>query len=216
MQFERVIHREIAWNDLEVIHQDLVAHVARNSETGFLLVSEPLPTFTQGRATKQDGLVWSAERINAERATLGVASRGGQWTFHGPGQVVLYPILPLQKLGYHRHAIYHFMQDLRSFVKQALLAIPVLSQEQEHPFGLYVEGRKLVSFGVAIQKGVSSNGLALYQRSQAHYFSGIHPCGVQNGRVTSLEELGQPLSWNDVAQSLCSHIELGFKSKKRC
>ena len=129
--------------------------------------------------------------------------RGGQVTYHGPGQLVVYPLVDLRRraLG---------VRDLVSALEGALIALaaefglPAVAR-RDAP-GVYVEGRKLASIGLRIRRGASYHGLALNVAMNLTPFAGINPCGFANLPVVDLKGLGVTLNPESAAQRLVPHL----------
>jgi lipoyl(octanoyl) transferase len=209
------IERRISWTDLERLQGESVRDVDGERTRAHLICSEPLPTFTAGISARAEDVLWSHETQTQRGVTRYPARRGGQWTYHGPGQIVLFPIVRLDAFGYHRRAVHRFMGDLRAWVADYLNTLNLVTELRDRPFGIYVNQKKLVSFGMAVQRGISSQGLALYHSDQSDYFQGIRPCGVSTGSVTSLGELGVRHSWDTVAFQIIETVKKGLKIKKK-
>jgi len=208
MRWEFIYRRDISWPELEKVHKTLIDQVKSDNSQAFLLISEPWPTFTYGRSSAPSDLVWSKELLDKEGVAVFPVTRGGKWTYHGPGQILIYPILHLPSHGYSSKSVRIFLEDLRWTVKEELEVLGCSELTSEEPFGLYLGHKKLVSFGFAFERGISSNGLAVYYTEQARFFAGIHPCGVCQGQSTSLSDLlPSQLSWNSVASSLADRIK---------
>jgi lipoate-protein ligase B len=210
-----LIRRRTSWLNLEAEQKRRVAVVQANPSERFLLVSEPRPTFTYGRSATPADLLWGPEQCKTQSVDVQPVGRGGRWTYHGPGQILLYPIVQLQRLGYSRRAVHRFLVDLRQGVGNFLTSVGLSPELRDRPFGIYVGGRKLVSFGICLQRGVSSHGLALYLTTQQSFFRGIHPCGVPNEAFTSLEECGIALSWEKAAEQLEEEVKKNFKNEEK-
>ncbi len=126
--------------------------------------------------------------------------RGGHWTYHGPGQLLIYPILQLQQLNYPSVGVRAFLEDFRAVIQYSLKEVGANVIAQQNPFGIYdLTGAKIVSFGVHINKGILSHGAAIYLTRQTEFFNGINPCGVTGGRVSSLQEHGLNITWDNLA-----------------
>lgn len=216
MEWHTLIHRNISWESLEERQQSCLKRVRENPEDAFLLFSEPEPTFTFGISASTNDLKWSKTLAQSRGVSIQSVSRGGKWTYHGPGQIVVYPIFSLEHAGYTRHAVFHFMHNLRRSISEVLESLNVEVIGQDHPFGLYAAERKLASFGVAIHHGITSHGCALYLEDQSDFFSGIHPCGKPNDPTTSLRQLGVFLSWTEICALLEIALKNSFKTPKRC
>lgn len=206
-----IFYRNVRWTDLEHQQDILVKQVMKNGSRRFLLLSEPLPTYTFGRSADEKDRLWSTSRIQEQGADIFPVTRGGKWTYHGPGQIVLYPILALETMGLESRAVLKFVHLIRDSVVSFLAHLGISVTCRPRPLGLYHIDRKLVSFGFCISRGVVSGGLALYYKDQSSPFQAIHPCGIAGERVTSMEEILSSLpSWNDIALGLSEHVKRSF------
>jgi lipoyl(octanoyl) transferase len=212
------IFRGISFDDLELEQKTAIETVRQDPDQSFLLVSEPKATFTHGRTAKKEHLLFSTSELSQRGISIAQVGRGGQWTYHGPGQIVVYPVAHLKSLGYRDRGVHCFLNDLRNSVAKALQTYGIDAEARAKPFGLYVSGKKLVSFGIAAHRNVISHGLAIYKSVQSLPFTGIHPCGMTNedgAKVISLDELGlRDIEWTLLATQLVEHIKKGFKSTK--
>jgi lipoyl(octanoyl) transferase len=211
-EWKSIVHRAIAFEELEMLQRRCIGEVLENPSKRFLLVSEPLPTFTKGRSADPHDLLWNETEQKRHRIAIHPVSRGGKWTFHGPGQVVLYVVARLENLGLGSRAAHQFLATLRGAALEFLSSLSINVEPGDKPFGIFHEKKKLVSFGVCISRGIVSHGMALYCRDQSLYFGGIHPCGVPGGHIISLEELGIEREWEDIAASLSHQVKKSFKS----
>jgi len=203
------IHRGISWNDLEARQAEILRNLGRGEAV--LLFSEPQPTFTCGRTGKPTDLLWSDEQLRKRGVTVAKVSRGGKWTYHGPGQVVLYPLIHLADLSLPSKGSRVFVDTFRRSILSALHGLGVGGYCGDEPYGIYVCDKKVVSFGLHFQNGIASHGAALYLKNQSKYFSGINPCGAPQVPLTSLENLGHFLTWGDTVSQLAEHVKNGFQ-----
>jgi len=210
--WEILTRRDIDFAELDQLQSQCVDSIRQNPERAYLLVSEPKPTFTHGRFANREDLLWSDDEVEQRGLAIRAASRGGKWTYHGPGQIVIYPLIQVRRLGYERRAVFSFMNDLRSSVQRGLTSMGIAAELRDRPFGIYVGERKVASFGMALHGGISSNGVAIYAQNQSDPFVGIHACGVANEKLTSLWEEGFRQDWEIAAQILTDHVKKGFKS----
>lgn len=205
------IFRNIAWDPLEQIHQDCIQEVIRNPKRAFLIASEPEPTFTQGRSAKESDLLWNTEIRKHFAVNTRRVGRGGRWTYHGPGQVVIYPIVHLEALGYSSRSLFAFAKALRQTIQDSLSTFTPPLLARDVPFGLYSQnGEKVASFGLAVQNRVVCHGAAIYLEDQGSYFTGIQPCGVANQRIGSLRALGYKHDWETCALELTTRLKKGL------
>jgi len=207
VRWTQLTERQIPFERLEQLQSELVQRLRSSADEGFLLVSEPTPTFTRGRFADDSDVLWTATDREAHGVAVHPVSRGGKWTYHGPGQILVYPVVDLKSLGYSRRAVYEFVTRLREGIARPLRDAGLPIEEGSRPFGLFARGKKLASFGIAVEKGIVSHGVALYWSDQSKYFQGIHPCGVADQSTISLTELGWETSWIDTAELLARSIE---------
>ena len=141
----------------------------------------------------------------AERDRLGIeifeVGRGGGVTYHGPGQLVAYPILDLRPLGKDLH---DYLRRLEDVLIRAAAALGVTARRREGLTGVWTEQGKLAAIGVRVSsQWISSHGVALNVSSDLRYFEAIVPCGIEGEGVTSLSrELGRPIGLGEAAEML--------------
>lgn len=212
MRWDTCTYRGIEWDALEAVQGRAFDSVKQGALDGLLICSEPSATFTYGLSAKPTDLYWT----DSESRGIAVrpVSRGGQWTFHGPGQIVIYPIVALERFGLSRRAAYHFARLMQESVLSYLSAVISDVEPGDRPLGIYSKGRKLVSFGFGIREGITMHGLALYFQPQNSYFQGITPCGVIGQPMVSLKELGWPKDWETTADELSQRIKTSFNQWK--
>lgn len=212
MQYEVITLRSVAFSDLEAAHVRAQEAVSQGTAQAILLVAEPKATFTAGRAAKDSDLLWDETELSRNAVTTAQVGRGGNWTYHGPGQIVVYPVVRLKDLNLSDRGIRVFLNRLRNAVRQTVCSLGVDAIAGDEPFGVYTQGRKLCSFGIAVKRGITSHGLSLYHSPQASAFAGIHPCGVPGALPLSLQECGVQESWEAVASQLVDSIKKGLIS----
>jgi lipoyl(octanoyl) transferase len=134
--------------------------------------------------------------------------RGGQVTYHGPGQLVAYPLLDLRRNGLSVHGLVQALED-------AVIALAASrgldARARRDAPGVYVDGRKLASLGLRIRRGASYHGLALNVAMDLTPFQRINPCGMPGLEVTQLSALVQPVpELPELARELAAHIEIAL------
>jgi len=211
ISFQVIICQQIAWEDLEELQNHLIRQVEDNSSSFFVLVSEPKSTFTFGRNASQDDLLWSPSQLKENGVELAKVSRGGKWTYHGPGQIVIYPIVNLKSLGFSAKEARRFVETLREAVLDCCKDWQLTVRSGNDPFGVFIGEQKLVSFGLSFENGISSHGLSVCFSPQQRFFSGIRPCGHSESVFTSLQEHLPNLTWHDAASALTNSIKKSFK-----
>jgi lipoyl(octanoyl) transferase len=149
----------------------------------------------------------------AERAALGIelhrTGRGGDVTYHGPGQLVGYAILDLKP---DRCDLHRYLRDLEEVLILTLADFGVLATRKEGLTGVWVDGRKLAAIGVRVSSGwITSHGFALNVSTDLGFFGAIVPCGIRDHEVGSLAaELGRPVSRVEVEAALVPNFERVF------
>lgn len=162
-----------------------------------VLILEHEPVYTIGRTRNQESLREPA----ALPYPVFETNRGGQATWHGPGQLVAYPILDLQNRGKDLHAYMRFLEEI---IIQTCAACGAPSGRRDGLTGVWCEDRKIASIGVGVRRWVTMHGLALNVTNETQEaFSHIIPCGIANVEMTNLEhETGQLRSVREVGEIL--------------
>jgi len=181
--------------------------------------------FTEERAAATPDEIWFLEHppvftlgVNASRTHLLApgdipvvhVDRGGQVTYHGPGQLVVYPLVDLRRAGV---AIREFVTALERGVIDLAAQFGIGAEGRRSAPGVYVEGRKLASVGVRVRRGGSYHGLAVNVALDLEPFRRINPCGYQGLQMTQLAELGGPRTVSACARALEPHLlrALGYR-----
>lgn len=177
-----------------------------------LLLTEHPPVFTLGRRTPARHLPGGAGALRRAGASVVVTDRGGDVTFHGPGQLVAYPILDLTAWKKDVHA---YLRALEAVAIRTAAAFGVEAERREGFTGVWRGGprpRKLASIGVRVSRWIATHGLALNVSTDLSWFSRIVPCGIEGCRMTSLEaESGRSLGLGAVADALASAFSEVFR-----
>jgi lipoyl(octanoyl) transferase len=189
--------------------QDELAEQRRGRRIGDrLLLLEHFPVYTIGRGGDEANLLASPERLRELGATFVRIDRGGDITFHGPGQLVAYPIVELRDpLDLRR-----YVRTLEGAIIATAAQFGVESGRVEGLTGVWVEAqRKLAAIGVRVRRGVTTHGLALNVNTNLRWFAEMIPCGIPDKEVTSLErELGHRVVMEDVEQVLAEQLANGL------
>jgi lipoyl(octanoyl) transferase len=161
------------------------------------------PVFTQGMNGKSEHVLAPGDIPVVE------IDRGGQVTYHGPGQLVVYPLLDIARLGIGVRAL---VTGIEGAVVATLAQWNISAYGKRDAPGVYVDGRKLASVGLRIRRGRSYHGLALNVAMDLEPFRRINPCGYAGLEMTQVGDLGGPASVRAVAEALAPHLlqELGF------
>ncbi len=175
-----------------------------------LLLLEHPPTYTLGRRSKASDLLLPREALEAKGAIVIDVDRGGEITFHGPGQLVGYPIVNLRAWG----GPLRYVRALEAALVGALEDLGVRAGVIDGLTGVWAAGAKVAAIGVRISRGVTTHGFALNITTDLSWFENIVPCGIHDGEVTSVERLlGRAVSLEEVAPVVAERFgrELGFR-----
>ncbi|MCY3757302.1 MAG: lipoyl(octanoyl) transferase LipB [Acidobacteria bacterium] len=172
-----------------------------------LFVDYP-PIITLGRGGKREHLLAGPEELRRRGVRVYPAGRGGDITYHGPGQLVVYPVLDLK--AWHRD-IHRYLRTLERCLVEMLLDFGIPSETLPGATGVWVEGRKIGAIGVRTSNWVTSHGLALNVNTDLRYFDLIVPCGLVGRGVTSMAaQLGRSLELSEVRSCLIGHFARTF------
>ena len=173
-----------------------------------LLLLQHSPTFTIGKSGKLENLLLSSDELAQVGAQFYFADRGGDITYHGPGQLVAYPIIDLRRRGKDVHGYVH---DLEEVAIRTLVDFSIEACRDEKYIGVWVDDEKIAAIGVRIRKWVTMHGLALNVNPSLEYFSFINPCGIVDKGVTSMARvLSHNISVKEVASRLIDNFSKVF------
>jgi lipoyl(octanoyl) transferase len=167
-----------------------------------IFFTEPDPVSTVGRRRGPAAhLVWSAEKLTREGIAIVKTNRGGDITYHGPGQIVGYPIVSLAG----RKDLHAYLRFLEQVVINSLGSLGLAASRREGKTGIWLGQRKIAAIGVAVRRWVTYHGFALNADPELSHFEGIVPCGISaaEGTVTSLRaELGHEIDSGEIKRVL--------------
>lgn len=210
IQSENLVDYETALQFMEQRANEIAAGKA--DECIWLL--EHAPLYTAGTSAKSDDL------IDPERFPVYEAKRGGEYTYHGPGQRVVYVMLDLNKRGKDVRA---FVKNLENWVIQTLADFNLRGEIREGRVGVWIERDdkplnadgskaedKIAAIGIRLRRWVSFHGISINVEPDLSHFDGIVPCGITQYGVTSLVDLGLPVTLEDVDVALKRNFEIAF------
>jgi lipoate-protein ligase B len=204
VDFERLDYRK-AWS----LQKELItARRAGSLQNDVVLFLEHPPVFTLGRrGGRECMLVTEAFREKTGIPIIQV-ERGGTITYHGPGQLVAYPIVNLQSA---RIKVVDFVSGLEDVMLQTAKSCGIAAERKDANRGIWVGPKKMGSIGIAVRRGISFHGLALNVQTDLTPFGWIQPCGLQNVQMTSMQlESAQSLSMQQVRAILKKQFESVF------
>jgi lipoyl(octanoyl) transferase len=186
------------------VQADLVARRQRGEIPDTLLLLEHDPVFTLGRNARAENVLVSPDALRARGFGVFETGRGGDVTYHGPGQVVGYPILHLEP---GRQDVHRYVRDLEEVMIRACADEGIAAARVPGKTGAWVGDEKIGAIGVRIARWVTSHGFALNAGNDLSPFALIVPCGIADRGVTSLERLlGRPVPLEPLMDRLARHL----------
>jgi lipoate-protein ligase B len=203
----RVAYQE-AWDE-----QRRLAEACREDGEGRLLLLEHPPTYTFGVRGRQEHLLLNEDALASLGASVHRIDRGGDVTFHGPGQLVGYPILDLRRW---RQGPLWYVRSLEAVLIEALAAFGITGRRVPGRPGVFAGEAKIAAIGVRVSRGITSHGFALNVDPDLRYFSYIIPCGLPDVRVTSMaEQLGRAPAMDGVIDAVIAAFADVFEIELR-
>lgn len=215
------INYQEAWDYQEELFDGIVKIKESNRKSempeitpNYLIYCEHPHVYTIGKSGKEDNLLISEDILKSKGAQLFKINRGGDITYHGPGQIVGYPILDLDNF---KLSIKSYIHNLEEVIIRTLKLYDIQGYRSNGATGVWldpedpVKARKICAIGVRTSHWVSMHGFALNINTDLDYFNYIIPCGIQGKSVTSLKnELGREISITEVHKQLNKEFESVF------
>lgn len=215
-----------AWDYQEKLFNEIVQQKINNRNqlsniqhptSNILIFCEHPHVYTLGNSGKQQHLLISEQQLKEKNASFYKINRGGDITYHGPGQIVAYPLLDLDNFFTDIHKYLRFLEEI---IILTLAEYGIKSGRSKGETGVWLDGenplkaRKICAMGVRASRWVTMHGLALNVNTDLNYFGNIIPCGITDKAVTSMEkELGQKINEEEVKQKLKKHFADLFECK---
>lgn len=172
-----------------------------------LMLLEHPPTYTLGRRALEQDLVYDEVQRRSKGIALFKVDRGGRATYHGPGQLVGYPIMSLGE----RYDVLAYLRKLEQALISTCADLGVEAVRDPEHTGVWVGSNKIGAIGVKITRGITMHGFALNVATDLDMFGGIVPCGIQDRWVTSIEaETGNKTSVKEASQLAANHLSRVF------
>ena len=199
------------YGEIWSLQEDLVALRQRESVPDFLLLVEHEPVFTLGKGGRQDHILISSQEIARREISVHRVDRGGDVTFHGPGQMVAYPILDLSA---HGKDVHLYCRKLEEVGLRILSDYGFSGKRVPGLTGVWVGEDKIMAIGVGVKRWIAFHGLAFNVNTDLDCFRLIHPCGIKNRGVTSLAHLMQrEIPMEEVKEILLHHFSSLFETR---
>lgn len=200
----KLLVRQLGLRDYEPVWQAMQQFTDerdKNTEDEIWLVQHPR-VFTLGKAGKQEHL------LNTGDIPVVKVDRGGQVTYHAPGQLVAYILLDLNRLNV---GVRELVTRLETSIINVLSEYGVTAESRRDAPGVYVEGRKIAALGLRLRRGFCFHGMALNVDMDLEPFARINPCGYEGLEITQITDLVDDVDFDVVGQQLLSHLKQQLK-----
>ena len=184
------------------IQESLRNQVLKNDSNNFLIIVEHNHVYTLGKNANSSNVL---NRI----CEIIPTQRGGDVTYHGPGQLVAYPIINLKK---RKIGVKSYVAMIEKLISNILFDYGLKPHAPIKETGVWIDNRKIASIGIHVSRGVTMHGLAINVNTDLSYFDNIISCGIEGVKMTSMDkELGKKIRMNDIKKSLITHFNQIFK-----
>ena len=198
------------------MQREIHARVARGDDPDTWIVVEHDPVITLGRNAKRESVLAAPDFLARRGIDVVAIERGGDATYHGPGQLVVYPIVKLARF----REVVPFVSALEATVVESLATLGILARTRREHRGVYVGENNICAIGLAVKQMTTMHGLALNVSTELDYERLITPCGRPGFGVTSMSrELGRQIEIGEMRETLIlkagSHFDIRFERLKK-
>jgi len=211
--------RNLVSSELQGSDTQLTTHRSPLTTEHYLLFVEHPPVYTLGKSGNIDNVLLSEENLKARGIDFFRTNRGGDITFHGPQQIVGYPILDLEKF---YTDIGKYLRNVEEVIILTLKEYGIEAGRSTGETGVWIDAdikgkeRKICAIGVRSSRWITMHGFALNVNTDLDYFNFIIPCGIQDKQVTSLQkELGRPVDFEEAKEKVKQNFEKVFNAELR-
>ena len=199
----------IKYEEALQLQKDFLAQKLSGKTPDILLLLEHPPTITIGKSGKLENVLVSSAYLAQEGISLFFTERGGDVTYHGPGQLVAYPIIDLSRRG---KDIRRYISELEEVIIRTLKDFSLEAYRIKDYPGVWVKGEQIAAIGLKVSRWISTHGFALNVDPELRNFSLIRPCGLPDVKVTSLSRaLSQKVSVQEIEEKLMAHFSEVFQ-----
>jgi lipoyl(octanoyl) transferase len=200
----------IGYKEATVLQESYVKNIALGKEREQFLLLEHPHVITLGRGFHPENLLFSPESLRAQGIAVEESGRGGDITYHGPGQIVGYPLLNLSA----KPDLHLYLRNLEELMIRCLSDFGITAARKQRLTGVWVGDEKIGAIGVRVTRWVTSHGFALNVNTDLRFFQYIVPCGIREHGVTSMHVLlGRGIPEEEVSASLQKHFQIIFNRK---
>ena len=193
--------QRLNYNDTLKIQQDLQQQVAINQVNDHLIFVEHDHVYTLGKNANSNNIL-------NDKCNVVKTNRGGDVTYHGPGQIVIYPIFNLKKKNI---GVKTYVKKIEEVIKLALADFKIDSHVPYKETGVWTNNKKIASIGIHVSRGITMHGLAINVSTDLSFFDHIVSCGIEGVEMTSIEkELGKKIPMNDIKTTVTKYFNQLF------
>ncbi|MFA6378310.1 MAG: lipoyl(octanoyl) transferase LipB [Candidatus Omnitrophota bacterium] len=187
--------------------KEIIQKVLQDRNSRLLFCEHPA-VFTMGRIADEKFLLADRKDLSWRKIDVLRIDRGGEVTFHGPGQIVIYPIFNLE---HSAKDLKIFLQKLEEVLIDLLKYFGIVANRQKGYTGVWVNEKKIASIGIGVKKWISYHGIGLNVNTDLSFFSMIKPCGLDVAMTSMAQELGQAIDQGQVKEKLIESFIKEFK-----
>jgi len=188
--------------------EEIYEYVLNNKKIdGVLIFLEVEPVITTAYSSERGEVIFSEEELSEKGIRCIKVNRGGKTTLHGPGQLICYPILNLEKFGKDLHK---YLRNLEDVVINILKELNIDSGRKDKYTGVWVGEEKICAMGIHVKKWITTHGIALNNDIDLSLFDSIIPCGIKEAGVTSIEKLDVEIDMNILKEKFIENFMKAF------
>lgn len=200
-----IIDYKEAWD----LQKELHSKRYKNEIPDTLLLLEHPHTYTLGKTASKENLVGGKDFLEANKVSVYDIDRGGDITYHGPGQIVGYPIINLEDWKKDTHL---YLRALEEVIIKVCEELDLECRRDENYTGVWIENRKIAAIGIKVSRWITMHGFAFNINTDLSLFNGIIPCGITGKDVTSLsKELRKKIKLEEIKEKLLHHFKNVFE-----
>jgi lipoyl(octanoyl) transferase len=211
----KVYHLKLGLSDFKEVwelQKKIITFRQKNKCEDVIITNEHHNVYTLGRTGDKNHLLMNDEELIKNDIAYYEIDRGGDLTYHGPGQLVVYPILDLHNYYLDSH---RYLRDLEEVIIRSLKEYAIIASREEEFTGVWVGEEKICAIGIKISRWFTMHGLALNVNNDLRYFDKIIPCGIFHKGVTSMEKLtGKKIEMNKLIKIILNKFIEVFKIEK--